>query len=150
MGGVRFELETRASPDQVRRALTDFSDRRLHTWRRSLDPQTYELRDHGEHWAIARESSSRSPACVVSRYDWSEPDVVRWSVVDSSYGGGGDGFVRSTPRADGGTTVHAEWRATDPTRQRLLLFLIHHGPANRLFSRLWASALEEYAREDSR
>jgi hypothetical protein len=81
---VRFDLETRALPDQVRRALTDFSDRRLRTWRRTLDPKTYELRDQGEHWAVARESSPGSPSWVVARHDWSDLDVVRWTVTESS------------------------------------------------------------------
>lgn len=74
---VRFDLETRASPDQVRRTLTDFTDRRLEIWRRTLDPKTYELRDLGEHWAVARESTPGSPFWVVVRYDWSDPEVVR-------------------------------------------------------------------------
>ncbi|HVG65809.1 MAG TPA: hypothetical protein VND02_07035 [Actinomycetota bacterium] len=100
-------------------------------------------------WAVARESSSGSPAWVVSRYDWSDPDVVRWTVLESSYGGGGDGFVRITPRDDGGSNVHTEWSAADPTRQKVLLFLIHHGPMNRLIARMWTSALEEYAAEDA-
>ena len=133
----------------MRHALTDFSERRLRTWRRSLDARTYELRDHGEGWAIVRESSSGSPAWVVSRYDWPDPDVVRWTVLESSYDGGGDGFVRVTPRPDGGSDVHAEWSASNPRRQKLLLFAIHHGPMNRLISRLWASALEDVAREET-
>ena len=148
---MRFDLETRASPDQVRRALTDFSHARPRTWRRSLDARAYELRSRGESWAIARESTSGSPAWVVSRYDWSDPDVVRWTVLESSYGGGGDGWVRITPRDDGGSTVHAGWSATGARRQRVLLFVIHHGPANRLIARMWRSALEDFAAaEDTR
>ena len=45
--GVRFELVTVASPEQVREALTDFSPRRLQTWSRTLDPKTYEVRVDG-------------------------------------------------------------------------------------------------------
>ena len=59
---MRFDVGTRASPEQVRRALTDFTDRRLRTWHRTLDPRTYELRDQGENWAEARESTPRSSA----------------------------------------------------------------------------------------
>jgi hypothetical protein len=146
---VRFDLETRASPEQVRRALTDFTDRRLRTWHRTLDPRTYEVRDHGEHWAVARESTAGSPAWVVTRYDWSDPDVVRWTVTESSYGGGGEGFVRVAPRDGGGSIVHAEWGVTDARRQKQMLFLIHHGPMSVLISRMWASALDRYAVEDA-
>ena len=145
---MRFDIETRASPDQVRRALTDFTEARLRTWHRTLDPKTYEVRGQGKHWATARESTPGSPFWVVARYDWSDPDVVRWTVIDSSYGGGGDGFVRVTPRQGGGSSVHAEWDNADARRQKLLLFLIKHGPMNLLVSRMWASALDQYATTD--
>jgi len=144
---VRFDIETRASPDQVRRALTDFTDARPRTWHRTLDPGTYELRAQGEHWAIARESTPGSPFWVVARYDWSDRDVVRWTITESSYGGGGDGFVRILPREGGGSRVHAAWGYTDARRQRLLLLLVKHGPLGGLVSRMWASALDRYAAE---
>ena len=82
--GLRFDLTTKASPEQVLRALTDFTDARLQIWNRTLDPKTYELRDSGETWAVAQESSPRSPFWVVVRYDWSDPESVRWTVLDSS------------------------------------------------------------------
>ena len=56
-GQLRLDLETKASPQQVRRALTDFTDRRLQIWNRTLDPRTYELRNHGDNGALAREST---------------------------------------------------------------------------------------------
>ena len=65
---MRFDLKTKASPGQVLRALTDFTVVRLQIWNRTLDPKTYELRDSGETWAVARESSPRSPFWVVVRY----------------------------------------------------------------------------------
>ena len=146
---MRFDLETRASPEQVRRALTDFSDARLRTWNRSLDPWSYRLLDEGDHWAVARESTSGSPFWVVLRYDWSDPDVVRWTVTDSSYGGSGHGLVRVTAAPDGGSRVHAEWDNADARRQKWLLFLIRHGPMDRFVSRLWTSQLDRYAVEAS-
>lgn len=148
--GMRFDAKTKASPAQVRSALTDFTERRPLIWNRTLDPRTYQLRDSGDTWAVARESTSRSPAWVVARYDWSDPDVVRWTVIESSYGGGGEGFVRISPLGDGGSLVHAEWSATDARTQKLLLFLIHHGPMSLLISRLWAAALDRYAGEANR
>jgi hypothetical protein len=39
---MRFDIETHASPEQVHRALTDFTKERLHIWNRTLDPKTYE------------------------------------------------------------------------------------------------------------
>ncbi|GAA3509237.1 hypothetical protein [Georgenia daeguensis] len=148
---MRFDLETTASPEQVRRALTDFTDRRLQIWSRTLDPRTYELRDSGETWAEARESSSGSPFWVVVRYDWSDPDVVRWTVTQSSYGGGGEGFVRTSPLGDGGSRVHAEWSYSGARwTQRPLLFLLQQRPMVVLISRMWTSAFNRYALEDGR
>jgi hypothetical protein len=54
---MRFDLKTKASREQVLRALTDFTDARLQIWNRTLDPKTYELRDSGQTWAVAREST---------------------------------------------------------------------------------------------
>jgi len=152
-GEVRFELVTDASPDQVRRALTDFTDRRLVTWHRTLDPTTFELREHGDTWAVARESTPRSPFWVVARYDWSDPEVVRWTELESSYAGlsaGGDqgrGSVRIVPSAAGGSVLHVEWTYAPPlrARDRLALLAIHRTPMSRLIARLWRAALDEYA-----
>jgi hypothetical protein len=143
---MRFDLKTKASPEQVRRALTDFSDARLQIWNRTLDPKTYELREIGPTWAVARESTPRSPFWVVLRYDWSDPESVRWTVVESSYGGGGAGLVQIAPGNDGGSQVHVEWDNTGVRPlQRPLIFLLHHGPMSRLISRMWTSALDRYA-----
>jgi hypothetical protein len=141
---MRFDIETQASPEQVHRALTDFTQERLHIWNRTLDPKTYELREHGLNWAVARESTPRSPFWVVARYDWSDPSVVRWTVVESSYGGGGQGFVRIVLRDGGGSRLHAEWVNTKPRRQKLMLLLLHLVP-DRMIARMWATALDRYA-----
>ena len=69
-------------------------------------------------------------------------------MTESSYGGGGDGFVRIARREGGGSSVHAEWGYASARRQKLLLSLIQHGPMSVLVSRMWASALNQYAIED--
>ena len=51
---MRFDFTTRASPEQVLRALTDFTESRPETWNRTLDPKTYELRESGQTWAVAQ------------------------------------------------------------------------------------------------
>jgi hypothetical protein len=146
---MRFDVNTKASPEQVRRALTDFTGRRLQTWNRTLDPKKYELREQGDTWAVARESTPGSPFWVVARYVWSEAAVIRWTVVESSYGGGGDGFVRIMSEDKGGSRLHVEWASTGARiSQRPMLFLLHHGPMGRLISRMWASALDRYAQDD--
>lgn len=145
---MRFDVDTVASPDQVRRALTDFSEHRLQIWDRTLDPARYALLDQGETWAVAREASPRSPFWVVARYDWSDPAEVRWTVEESSYGGGGQGVVRVDPRARG-SRLHVAYTSTGARPlHRPLLLLLHRGPMGRVLSRMWASALDRYADAD--
>ena len=147
---VRFEVSTCASPEQVRRALTDFTDRRLQIWNRTLDPKTYETRELGDSWAVARESTPGSPFWVVARYDWSDPSVVRWTVEESSYGGHGKGSVQIAPSDARGSRLQVEWNYTDisRTRDKLMLFLIQRFPMSRMISRMWVSALDRYAQSD--
>ena len=114
-----------------------------------MDPNTYQVLDRGDTWAVAKESSSHSPFWVVCRYDWSDPDVVRWSIAESSYRGGGEGFARASPASGGGSRVHAKWENTGAAwTQKPLLFLIHVPPMRRVFRRMWQAALDEYADTD--
>jgi hypothetical protein len=145
---MRFDVDTKASPEQVHRAFTDFTDRRPQIWNRTLDPKKYGLREQGDTWAVARESTPGSPFWVVVRYDWSEPAVIRWTVVESSYGGGGEGSVRIASGDKGGSRLHAQWVYTGARSQRLMLFLLQHVPMGRLISRMYASALDRYAQDD--
>jgi hypothetical protein len=64
---MRFDVTTDASPGQVLQALTDFTERRARIWHRTLDPKTYQLRELGDTWAVARESTAGSPFWVVER-----------------------------------------------------------------------------------
>ena len=144
---MRFEITTKASPGQVLSALADFTERRPQIWSRTLDPRTYEVRAQGDTWAVARESTSGSPFWVVCRYDWSDPDEVRWVVEDCSWGGSGEGFVRTTPTTDGGTRLRAHWTYTDATRLRdkVMLPLIGVFPLRLLIARGWVRALDRLA-----
>lgn len=145
---MRFEVDTVASPEQVREALIDFTGRRLKIWNRTLDPKTYEVRAQGDTWAVARESTAGSPFWVVCRYDWADPTVVRFTVEECSWGGSGAGSVRVDPAAGGGSRVLAEWTYTGATRTRdkVGLSLIQRFPMRHLIARGWAKALDRYAR----
>jgi hypothetical protein len=147
---MRFEVTTLAAPDQVREALTDFTDRRLQIWNRTLDPKTYEVRALGDTWAVARESTAGSPFWVVCRYDWADPTVLRFTVEECSWGGSGAGSFRITPVDFGGSRVNAEWSYTGATRTRdkIMLSLIQRFPVRHLIARAWMKALDRYARSD--
>jgi hypothetical protein len=144
---VRFDVTTRASPEQVRDALTDFTGRRLQIWSSTLDPKTYEVRARGGTWAVARERTTGSPFWVVCRYDWSDPTVIRWTVEECSWGGSGTGSVRIAPVGGGGSLVHAEWTYTGASRARdkVTLSLIPRFPLRHLIARGWVKALDRYA-----
>ena len=142
---MRFDLDTRASPEQVLEAMTDFTERRLETWGKTLDPKIYEVRELGDTWAVAREGSPRSPYWVIVRYDWSDPRVIRWTELETNHGDPGDGFIRIEPRGAGGSQLHVEW-STNPVRMRdkLAMFLLHH-TMNRVIARMWRKALDRFA-----
>lgn len=146
---MHLDVTTRASPEQVREALTDFSDRRLRTWSRTLDPATYELRALGDTWAVARESTAGSPFWVVCRYDWADPSTITWVVEECSWGGSGTGSVHVDPRPDGGSRVQADWTYAGASRARdkLLLPLISRFPLRLLVARGWKEALDRHATE---
>lgn len=141
----RFHLETTATPAQVFRALTDFSDRRLEVWSRTLDPEKYEVRERGDTFAVAREGSAGTKIWVLLRYTW-EPGVVRWSLVDSDHCAAGRGEVRISPRNPGGSRVDVLIDHSHPRGVRGTAILLAQrvlGPV--LFPRMWKSALDRFA-----
>ena len=138
----RFHLDTTATPDQVFRALTDFSDRRLEVWSKTLDPEKYEVRERGDTRAVVREGSAGTRIWVLLRYDW-EPGVVRWSLVDSDHCGAGRGEVRISPRNGGGSRVDVLIDHREPRGVRGRAILLAQrvlGPV--LFPRMWKSTLD--------
>ena len=142
-------ISRRGPPEQVLRALTDFTESRLETWNRTLDAKTYELRESGQTWAVARQSSPRSPFRVVVCYDWSDAETVHWTVLDSSYGEV-ERVWSSRTGSRRGSQVHAEWTYTGARlMQRPPIFLINHG-MGRFISPMWASAPDRYAESSSR
>jgi hypothetical protein len=103
-----FTLSSRASPDAVRAALLDFSDRRPELWP-GLPREQYEVYEVGDTWAEIREGY-RGPIWWRERYDWSEPGIIRWTAVDSGFGAPGSDVVwRMEPTEGGGSTHHITW-----------------------------------------
>jgi Polyketide cyclase / dehydrase and lipid transport. len=142
----RYSLETDAAPEQAFRAFTDFSDRRLDVWRGTLDPKKYELREHGDTWAVAKEGSAGTKVWVLLRYEWREPGIIHWSVLDSDHCDSGIGDITIVARPGGGSTVHVVIDHTDPRGLRgraILLMQRLLGPI--AFPRLWKSALDRQA-----
>ncbi|MGY1747437.1 hypothetical protein [Blastococcus sp. SYSU D00695] len=143
---VRFDLDTRAAPGQVLDALTVVGGRRLEIWSRTLDPAKYEVRGHGEGWAVVKEGSAGVRLWVLLRYEWPAPDRVTWTLLDSDHCDRGTGEVRISPRDDGGSHVdvtihHSGGRGL---RGRAVLGLQRVlGPV--AFPRTWRAALDRVA-----
>ena len=72
--------------------------------------------------------------------------MVRWSEVENNYGGLGSGSIR-LEAVPGGTRVLAEWGYVDPRRRRdrLGLWLLHHGPMGRVIAAMWRRTLDDLA-----
>jgi hypothetical protein len=144
--GFRFSLDTRAAPAEVFRAFTDFSDRRLVVWKKSLDPKKYELRELGDGFAVVREGSAPLNIWVVLRYEWTEPASITWTLLESNHCDSGWGDIRITAATDGGSHVDVEIDQSEPrgvTGRTILLAQQALGPV--LFPRMWKSSLDHLA-----
>jgi uncharacterized protein YndB with AHSA1/START domain len=98
-----YTAETTVPPQRVFAAITDFSDRRPDLWP-GLTRSQFKVLEKGETSALAREGTANLWA--VERYDWSEPNVVRWTVEEANFLHPGTVWqMRLTPTDGGGTRV---------------------------------------------
>jgi hypothetical protein len=74
-----------ANPEQVLEAARDFTDRRAELWR-DVYTEHLTVHDRGETWADVTEGNRWPIGLVWERlhYDWSEPDVLKGTVVESN------------------------------------------------------------------
>jgi len=127
MPKVEMDVTTTLPPEAVRGALLDFSERRPQIWP-GITPSLYEVYSVGDTTAEIKEGT-KSPGMTVwarERYDWSDPDTVRWIVKESNFCAPGS-FVsaRITPKEGGGSNVHIVWnRQPTSMRGRVAAFLI--------------------------
>lgn len=107
-----FDFVTTASPDQVVELMTDFSPNRPHRWPAS-SAEAFEVYSVGETEADIREGQDFPKLWAKWHYDWSEPNSVTLTIVDSdALQAGGLMRLTATPRPDGGSSVHCEWDQT--------------------------------------
>jgi hypothetical protein len=127
MPHVEYDVDTTLPPDRARAALIDFSDRRPDIWT-GIERSLYEVYEVGETWAEIREGT-KMPGMKLwarERYDWSEPNTVRWTVVDSNFSAPGSRLIASlSPTDAGGTRIHVDWERTPSSFVgRVVMFLI--------------------------
>jgi hypothetical protein len=124
MPSVDTHVETSLPPEEVRHALLDFSDRRPEIWP-GITPSLYETYSVSETSADVKEGT-RLPLIgdfwARERYDWSDPNTIRWTVLESNFCAPGS-FVSATlrPRDGGGTRIDLHWeRALTTTASKLI------------------------------
>ena len=124
MARIEFDAETRATPEQVVAALTDFTERRPDIWQ-GLSRDAYQVYSIGENTAEVREGNVRPRIWARERYDWS-PTTVRWEVLESNFCEPGSFVeVQIAPREGNGSQIHGVWSRTPTSfKWQLMLSLI--------------------------
>ncbi len=110
MAHVVTDVETKASPERVIGALTDFSARRFDIWP-NVDRAYFHVGNVGPTSAEVTEGSGVFGG-VWERavYDWSRPNTVRIDVKDSNAFEPGSWWTYSVePGPAGGSRVHMEF-----------------------------------------
>lgn len=99
--------QTPVAAERVLEAARDFSPRRAELWP-DVHVEHLEVHQTGENFAEVTEGNPWPIGFVWERlrYDWSEPGVVRGTVVDSNiFQPGSTWEIRATPTSDGGSRV---------------------------------------------
>jgi hypothetical protein len=105
---IRFEVDTALSPQQIRAAATDFSERRPRIWS-GIDPKRFTVHALGDSTAEVTEGSREFGGIWArERYDWSDPHlVVAWvlETPEQPVGAAGPSWARG--RQPGGVGLAA-------------------------------------------
>jgi hypothetical protein len=106
-----FDFVTTATPDQIVELMTDFSQKRHDRWPAS-SAAAFEVYRVGDTDADIREGQDFPKLWAKWHYDWSEPDSVTLTIVESdALETGGFMSLTAAPRV-GGSAVHAVWQQT--------------------------------------
>jgi hypothetical protein len=116
MPKLELEIDSSLPPQRIVDALTDFSERRPDIWP-GLSRDLYEVYSVGETSAEIREGTKAPGMTVWARehYDWSEPNVVRWTVKESNFSKPGGGLVARIEERPGGSRIHLTWEREGST-----------------------------------
>ena len=124
-----WQLDTPLAADVVIAAIVDFSPRREVIWKETCDPAVYRVHAVGHTWAEVTEGVSY--AWSRERYDWSVPEAVTLTQLDSNIAEP-VGTIRYTiaPLPDGGARIVCErYRVFRGARGRVLgTFMVLFGP----------------------
>ena len=83
MARIHYEVDGDIPPERLVAALTDFSEDRPELWP-NLSSKYYAVHDRGDTWADVTEGTDVAGGVWArERYDWSEPGIVRLTLVES-------------------------------------------------------------------
>ena len=139
-----FDFVTTATPDQVVELMTDFSSDRPRRWPASSEA-AFEVYHVGDTDAEIREGQDFPKLWARWRYDWSTPCSVTLTVVEAdALAPGGFMSLTATPRAEGGSAVHAVWDQSSKNLQGLIGMVTMRVIGRRFLSSYYKKVYDNY------
>jgi hypothetical protein len=130
---IHYEANGPVPPERFIAALTDFSERRPALWP-GLDEKFFKLHDLGDTWAEVTEGTDLlGGVWARERYDWSQPGLVRLTLLESAdFRPGTVTEYRVTAAPGGGCHVAVDFqRIARSLRGRVVGVLVQLGGARR-------------------
>ena len=148
MPKVEMDVETAVDPELARAALLDFSPRRPQVWP-GITPSLYEVYEVGETTADVKEGTRT--VWAREHYDWSAPETVRWTVVESNFCSPGS-YVQATikPRQGGGSRIHIEWNRTPSSLQGRIATILIKATNGKPIAASFKKAMDKLERDPGR
>ena len=138
MARIHYEADGAIPPERFISALTDFSERRPEAWP-GLDAAFFKVHELGDTWAEVTEGTDvLGGVWGHERYDWSQPGLVRLTLLDSAdFKPGSVTEYRVTPRPAGGCHVAVDFqRIARSPRGRFVGFIVQLTGARRFAGEL--------------
>lgn len=110
---------TTATPAQVVELMIDFSPDRPHRWPAS-SVRAFEVYRIGDTDADIREGQDFPKLWAKWHYDWSEPNSVVLTIIESDALETGGFMSLTAAHRDGGSVVHGVWQQTSKSVRGLL------------------------------
>ena len=116
MPRVEIDMDWPEPPERIREALLDFSPRRPERWP-GIEPSLYEVYRVGSTNADIREGSRMPGGRIWAKehYDWSDPVLIRWTVVESNFCAPGSSVSAAITPTPAGSHLHVVWNRKPTT-----------------------------------
>lgn len=150
MARIHYEIDGPVAPERFIAALTDFSDRRPQLWP-GLDAKFFKVHAVGDTWAEVTEGTDvLGGVWARERYDWSQPGLVRLTLVESAdFRTGTVTEYRVSPGPSSGCHVTVDFRRIARSRRGRLVGVVVQLTGARRFGGELRVALDRLARMPS-